>query len=157
MIRLSDEVLPENRTVVNGYIGNVWPEVITFVRSLKWAKGTEELAAKFQSHTTAEEVRLQKNLEDIKYGIDSHEVVRLVSGHGRTETVRWPTLHTSNRLTPGKTLLPMLYLVLKRHLQKISLARKHVLAESEFPDAAETIEYIAEAAMYRVSDLRGEK
>lgn len=87
MIRLSDEVLPENRKVVNEYIDAVWHEAITFVRSLKWEKGTEDLREKFQSHTTAEEERLQKNLEDIKYGIDSHEVVRLISGHGRIETV----------------------------------------------------------------------
>lgn len=51
----------------------------------------------------------------------------------------------------------MLYLVFKRDLQKISLGRKHVLADSELPDAAETVQYIIEAAMYRVSDLRGEK
>lgn len=87
MIRLSEVVLPENRTVVNEYIDGVWHETITFVRSFKWQKGTEELGTRFQSYTTAEEARLQKNLEDIKYGIDSHEVVRLISGHGRIETV----------------------------------------------------------------------
>lgn len=95
MIRLSDEVLPENRTVVNEYIDEVWQEAIRFVRSFKWEKGTEDLGAKFQSHTTAEEARLQKNLEDIKYAIDSHEVVRLISGHGRIETV-WLNTHTTN-------------------------------------------------------------
>ena len=51
----------------------------------------------------------------------------------------------------------MLYLVLKRDLQRISLARKHVLADSELPDALETIEWIVDAAMYRVSDLKGEE
>lgn len=56
-----------------------------------------------------------------------------------------------------QTLFPILYLVLKRDLEKVSLARKHVLADSELPDAVETIQYITEAAMYRVSDLRGER
>lgn len=101
MIRLSDEVLPENRKVVNQYIDEVWHGTITFVRSFRWQKGTEELGARFQSHTAAEEARLQKNLEDIKYGIDSHEVVRLISGHGRIETVWLSTLYTGNRLSPG--------------------------------------------------------
>ena len=99
MIRLSDEVLPENRTVVNQYIDFVWPQAITFVRSFKWEKGTEDLGTKFQSHTTAEEERLQQNLEDVKYGIDSYELVRLISGHGRIETVCFPTFRTRNPLT----------------------------------------------------------
>jgi len=51
----------------------------------------------------------------------------------------------------------MLYLVLKRDLQKISLACKHVLSDSELPDALETIRWINAAAWYRMSDLKGEK
>ena len=50
----------------------------------------------------------------------------------------------------------MLYLILKRDLERISLARKHVLADSELRDASETIEYITNVAMYRISDLKGE-
>jgi len=50
----------------------------------------------------------------------------------------------------------MLYLILKRDLQRISLARKHVLADSELPDAVQTILYVTGAAMYRIADLRGE-
>ena len=79
---------------MNQYIDDVWHETITFARSLKWEKGTEELATKFHSHTSAEETRLEQNLEDIKYGIDSHEVVRLISGHGRIETVFPPHFTT---------------------------------------------------------------
>jgi len=99
MIRLSDEVLPENRKEVNEYIGETWEEVTIFVRSFKWEKGTEDLRAKFQSHVNAEEVRLQKNLDDIKYDIDSYDVVRLISGHGRIETVWSLSVHTSTQLT----------------------------------------------------------
>ena len=87
MIRLSDEVLPENRTGVNEYISEVWEEVTIFVRSIKWEKGTGVIKAQFQSHVAAEEARIQKNLEDIKYDIDNYDSVRLISGHGRIETV----------------------------------------------------------------------
>jgi len=87
MIRLSEEVLPENRKDVNGYIADVWEQVMIYVRSFKWRKSTEDLKAKFKSHIAAEEARLQKNLEDIKYDIDSYDVVRLISGNGRVETV----------------------------------------------------------------------
>ena len=88
MIRLADEVLPENRKQVNEYIGSIWVEATIFVRSFKWEKGTEDLKTKFRSHVDAEEARLQKNLEDIKYTIDDDDVVRLISGNGRIETVR---------------------------------------------------------------------
>jgi len=157
MIRLSDEVLPENREQVNKYIGYVWMEATTFVRSFRWERGTEDLATKFRSHVDAEEARLQKNLEDIRYDIDSDDVVHLISGNGRIETVFSRSLYASTRLTPEQTLFPMLYLVLKRDLQRISLARKHVLADSELSDAVETVLYITGAAMYRIADLRGEK
>ena len=156
MIRLSDEVLPENRKQVNDYIGNVWPEATIFVRSFRWEKGTEDLRTKFRSHVDAEEARLQKNLEDIKYDIDSDDVVHLISGNVRIETVWLRSLYASTQLTPEQTLFPMLYLVFKRDLQKINLARKHVLADSELPDAEETILCITSAAMYRITDLRSE-
>jgi len=51
----------------------------------------------------------------------------------------------------------MLYLLLQRDLQKIVLAGKHVLSESELPDAMTTIQWITLAAWYRMWDLRGEE
>ena len=51
----------------------------------------------------------------------------------------------------------MLYLLLNRDLQKISLARKYVLSESELPDALGTMTWITASARYRVSDLKGER
>ena len=100
MIRLSDEVLPENRKEVNEYIGYVWNEVIIFARSIKWDKGADDLRAQFQSHVAAEEARLQKNFEDIKYDIDSYDSVSLISGHGRIETVLSLVSHPCTKLTP---------------------------------------------------------
>ena len=142
---------------VNEYIGDAWEAVTVLTRSFKWEKGTDELRARFQSHIDAEETRLRKNLDDIKYGIDSYDVVRLISGNGRTETVWFLPFCTSAGLTLEQTLFPMIYLVLSRDLQKISLARKHVLADSELPDCLETIYWITTvAASYRIADLRGE-
>jgi len=50
----------------------------------------------------------------------------------------------------------MLYLALKRDLERISLARKHVLSRFELYDAVETIYFIIDAAWYRLDDLKGE-
>ena len=65
--------------------------------------------------------------------------------------------HARAQLTPEQTLFPMLYLVLKRDLQKISLAREHVLSDSELGGGMDTIQWITLAARYRIVDLEGEK
>ena len=48
----------------------------------------------------------------------------------------------------------MLYLALKRDLERISLARKHVLSDYELFDALDTIMYITDTAWYRIASLR---
>jgi len=156
IIQLADQVLPENRKEMNEYISFVWNHVTVWVRSIKREKGTEELKAKFESHVTAEEARLHRNFEDIMYDIDSYDTVKLIAGNGRPEMVipSTPFLHFST-LIPEQFLFPMLYLALKRDLERISLARKHVLSHFELYDAVETILFISDAAWYRLGDLRG--
>lgn len=157
IINLADEVLPENRKEVNDYIRYVWNHVTVWVRSIKREKGTEELREKFESHVTAEEARLHRNLEDIMYDIDSYDTVKLVAGNGRPETVMPQTPFLCfNALISKQSLFVMLYLALKRDLERISLARKHVLSHFELYDAVETILFIIDAAWYRLADLRGE-
>jgi len=159
MIRLADEVLPENRKEVNEYIYHVWKRVTVFVRSIKREKerDAEELMAKFESYVIAEEARLHRNLEDIRYDIDSFDTVRLIAGNGRPETVisQIPFL-CFDALMFKQFLFPMLYLALKRDLERISLARKYALSQFELWDAVETIIFIKDAAEYRSADLKGE-
>jgi len=90
MIRLAYEVLPENRKEVNTYIARVWTHVTVFVQSIKREKGTDELRSKFESHVATDEARLQRNLEDIKYDIDSYDTIQLIAGEGRAEMVIEP-------------------------------------------------------------------
>jgi len=87
MIRLTYEVLPENRKEVNEYVTMVWSVVTVFVQSIKREKGTEDLKSKFESYVAAEEAKLQRNLEDIKYDIDGYDTALLIAGEGRVETV----------------------------------------------------------------------
>ena len=157
MIRLSDEVLPENRKEVNEYIACVWSSVTMWVRAIKREKGTEELRTRFESYVNAEEARLHRNLEDIKYDIDSYDTVKLVAGDGRPETVILQiSFLCSSTLMPEQFLFPMLYLALKRDLERISLGRKHVLSHFEMWDAVETVLFICDAGWCRLIDLRGE-
>jgi len=87
MIRLASDALPENRREVNKYIARVWTNTVVFVQSVKREKGTEELRSKFEPYVTAEEARLQRNFEDIKYDIDTYDTVQLIAGEGRAEMV----------------------------------------------------------------------
>ena len=157
IINLAGEVLPENRKEVNEYIGEVWNRIMVWIRSIKREKGTEELRSRFESHVTAEEARLHRNLEDVMYDIDSHDTVKLIAGNGRPETVIPQILFLCfNALISEQFLFPLLYLALKRDLERISLARKHVLSHFELWDAVETILFINDTTWYRLDDLQGE-
>lgn len=90
MIHLSSEVLPENRRAVQLYIHRTWARVLTYLQSLYREEGTEELRSRFASYVSAEEARLQRNFEDIKYRIDSPNTFSVIAGEGRLETVNPP-------------------------------------------------------------------
>ena len=104
MIRLSDEVLSENRRTIYPHINEVWKMVMVFVRSIGRDEGTEELTmcptfvgegptrtreliSRFESYVNAEEKRLQRNLGVMNYRIDSPDTFRVIAGDGRIETV----------------------------------------------------------------------
>lgn len=87
MIRLAYEVLPENRKEVNEYIGLIWTMVTILVQAFRREKGTEDLKSKFEPYVIAEEARLQRNFEDIKYNIEGYDTVHLIAGEGRIEMV----------------------------------------------------------------------
>ena len=87
MIRLAYEVLPENRRGVNEYIDSVWTMVTVFVQSIRRASGTEKLRSVFESYIAEEEARLQRNFEDVKYSVNSYDVIQLIAGESRVETV----------------------------------------------------------------------
>ena len=86
MIRLSYEVLPENREAIKEYIQIVWPVVTTFVESVNRG-GPEELRSKFESYVAAEEKKLRRNFEEMRYKIDGPDTVRVIAGEGRAEIV----------------------------------------------------------------------
>ena len=88
MSQLSHHVLPENRRIVNQYIEVAWQYVGPFARSIeKDEEGTPELRSQFEPYVTAEEARLRRNFEAVKYQIEDSETVRLVSEDARLETV----------------------------------------------------------------------
>lgn len=157
MIRLTDEVLPENRKELIDYLSYVWGASMVWVGSIKRRQAIQEIGDKFESYVIAEEERLHRDLEEIKYDIGSVETVMLIARNSRPETVIVQTLSLCfNILISGQFLFPMLYLVLKRDLEKISLACKHVLSDFELADAREAVFFISGAASDRSESLQGE-
>ena len=88
MSQLSHHVLPENRRIVNEHIQAAWRHVGPFARSIeKDEEGTPELKSRFEPYVAAEEARLQRNFEAIKYRVDDSDTVRVVCEERRLETV----------------------------------------------------------------------
>lgn len=87
MIRLSYETLPENRQVISDHINGVWRRVTVFVQSIKREEGTKKSRSKFEPYVTAEEERIQWNLEKFKYKVDGSDTVQVICGENRPETV----------------------------------------------------------------------
>ncbi|KIK64541.1 hypothetical protein GYMLUDRAFT_416337 [Collybiopsis luxurians FD-317 M1] len=77
-------------------------------------------------YSSSEEVRLQENLESVAYDIDTPGTVALVTGPGRIE----------------RFILPLLYLLLKRHLKAFYLARTHILDPEEFWDFTASLQNV---------------
>ncbi|KAJ3851314.1 hypothetical protein EV368DRAFT_65857 [Lentinula lateritia] len=70
------------------------------------------------TYSSSEEKRLEENLECVAYDIDTPATVTLVTGPERIE----------------RFILPLIYLLLRRHLKAFYLARTHILDEQEFWD-----------------------
>lgn len=87
MFHLRDKVQPANRHNVDEYLLSIWDSVMTLTHSVQKYDGPEGPKARFESYVKAEEERLRRNLEDIRYQIDDFATVSLVTGPGRSEIV----------------------------------------------------------------------
>ncbi|KAH8823592.1 hypothetical protein DL96DRAFT_280950 [Flagelloscypha sp. PMI_526] len=80
---------------------------------------------------------LDKSLKLIKYNLDSEAVVRLACGKNRIE--RW--------------IFPVLYLLLRRHLQIFQLAKRYRLHSLEFEDASKSLATLDRMVYARIENL----
>ncbi|KAJ3833971.1 hypothetical protein F5878DRAFT_645514 [Lentinula raphanica] len=115
--------LPSNRYNIDWYLYNICPQIDILVRSLHPLKnGWEEddnLQQIIQQVSTQKERRFQEILETIKYNIDMPSTVALVIGSGSQIE---------------QSILPLIYLVLKRHLNILYLCQTNILHDKEFGD-----------------------
>lgn len=134
------DALPENRMCIATYLNSDAIDGIKqLVRSLA-GLGSEysdlDLAQLATRRREAQEETLTNKLNVVKYEIDSKESIKLF-GSGRIENF----------------LLPLLYLVIRRHLQIMELASTVILVERELESATQTIFNILEGVSLRVNQL----
>ncbi|KAI9068321.1 hypothetical protein FKP32DRAFT_1754486 [Trametes sanguinea] len=124
MFSLERHILQANLRGVQMYLSSVWQVISLLVTALNgpWNQ-PNTLKAHFQDYVAAEEQRILEGLETVRYDIDAEDTLGLVLGPGRVE----------------KSLLPLLSLLLKRHLELFRLCRRTVLNMQELVDARETI------------------
>ncbi|KAG8856424.1 hypothetical protein FRB96_006390 [Tulasnella sp. 330] len=91
-----------------------------------------------EAHRSKNEERITKNLEDIKYEIDGPAAVLAVCGPGRID----------------RHLLPLLYILLKRHAQIIKLCKEYILDPRELELASASLDVVTTEVYNRVSNLK---
>ncbi|KAF9445936.1 hypothetical protein P691DRAFT_777225 [Macrolepiota fuliginosa MF-IS2] len=141
MSRLRRIALPANLYFVEIYIGHytlVGVESILRPTRTDYSPTCPELAALTHTYMDAEEQRLQTSLEEIGYDLDSPATVTLITGPGRIE----------------RYLFPLLYLMLKRHLEVFRYACRHIVDPEEFPHMSATLQSIFRVVDQRIASLR---
>ncbi|KAJ3965956.1 hypothetical protein EV361DRAFT_872790 [Lentinula raphanica] len=115
--------LSSNYYNIDWYLYNICLRIDILVRSLHPLKnGWEEddnLLQIIKQAFTQKERRFQEILETIKYNIDMTSTVALVIGSGSQIE---------------QSILPLIYLVLKRHLKILYLGQTNILHDKEFED-----------------------
>lgn len=94
MFSLLPDIRPANLPAVHDYIESVYRPISTLVVSVNSAPIDEALHAHFKKYTEAEELRLKRNLEAVKYDIDALDTLSLVTGPGSIEKVRIEFLYS---------------------------------------------------------------
>ncbi|KAJ7057168.1 hypothetical protein C8F01DRAFT_1257088 [Mycena amicta] len=117
-------ILPANKAAVNGYLNKISTEVYSLTAALNYCP-----------FNTALQVC---NLEAVKYAIDTRDTLELVTGEGRIE----------------RYVLPVMYLLLKRHFEIFRVCQTHIIHAYELWDALRAMEWVFQPVYARVKLLQ---
>ncbi|KAK7678018.1 hypothetical protein QCA50_018958 [Cerrena zonata] len=135
MFEILPKLQPTNRYWADYYLGKVWPYVAQLLFALQ-REDLPDLQYKFQPFIDYEEARIKKNLKDIKYDVDSADLVSRVGG----ENVE-------------KHVLPLIYSLMERDFEIFRIAQYKVIHVDELWDAVDNLLYVFSAIATRVQDL----
>ncbi|OSX66346.1 hypothetical protein POSPLADRAFT_1133525 [Postia placenta MAD-698-R-SB12] len=138
MFAMRQHLHEANVLMVDSYLSAVWTDICGITTSLEPFYATPQLLERFQSYIDAEEERLKKNLEAIKYHIDDSTTLALVTGPGRIE----------------KYLFPLIYLLLKHDYAVFCIGRKEIVNDRHSIDAFDSQWTINQAVRNRIDDLK---
>ncbi|KAF5346696.1 hypothetical protein D9756_010366 [Leucocoprinus leucothites] len=142
MDRLHHDILADNKRLTDLYLLDSILAIHLVLKSTNVGRGhdfiTPELISITREYTTVEEERLRLNLESIGYDLDTPGTVTLITGPGRIE----------------RYLFPLLFLVLKRHLEAFYYARKHIVSDDEFSRMTTSLNSIFDVVGQRIDSLR---
>lgn len=159
MFAVLPKLLPANAAAANDYINTMYKPVMTLQASVNECYYNEGLQTRFNLYVDKEEARLKASLEAVQYDIDALDTLALVTGPGRIERVRLnfrAEEDFANHFPSFQYLLPLIYLLLKRHFEIFRICQKHVTHSDELWDAADTVLWIGDAVDDRVSMLKCE-
>jgi hypothetical protein len=110
---LESGVLPENRTIVAGFLGHYnFVQLELMLRSVSpyyYNLDAYDLDDKLRSYTKEEEARMEKNLKGVAYEIDDMNTLSLITGEQfePLSSFSWPH-HTANRARENRTCKPII-------------------------------------------------
>ncbi|KAJ3554138.1 hypothetical protein NM688_g3261 [Phlebia brevispora] len=139
MFALRTHILPENRLWVDNYLEKIWFGTARIVESLLPAKGIPaHVKTRFRAYVSLEERRIAENLESVQCNVDAVETVHMIVQRGKIE----------------HHVLPLIYLLLKRHIKTIRTATRQVIdTEDVFVTAASSLQKVHEAMSTRHREL----
>ncbi|KAJ3981905.1 hypothetical protein F5890DRAFT_1611465 [Lentinula detonsa] len=142
IIGLASDVHIKNRARVDEYLtDSVFIDLEKLLRATKsqnrMSPGDLKLAQYVDAYTAEEEKKLEHKLKSIAFELDGPATVSLVTGPGRIE----------------RFLFPLIYLILKQHVQVMYHARTHELDSREFLDMKGTLAVLFSVVHERVESL----
>ncbi|EJF63366.1 hypothetical protein DICSQDRAFT_179341 [Dichomitus squalens LYAD-421 SS1] len=138
MIAIRRLVHPRNLENVDSYLNIVWQAVITLATSFSCPSYSGYILRRFNAHVKSQENSLQERLEKVHYSIGGENTLALVTGPGQIE----------------KHIMPLLYLLLRRHFEIMKLCQTRIIHEDELSDAAQAITDVFEVFKSRYDDLQ---
>ena len=145
--------------MVDKYLDEMWLPLMLSVMGLQPLPLNEKMQRRFKEYVDAEEQRLKRNLETVRYRIDDLTTLSIVTGPGQIEKV-WRSLRMpsgTDVLRPCQHLFPLVYLMLHRDLQVLRACQNNIVAEGELWDSFDNILNVTIACRNRKEALRGEK
>ncbi|KAL6302032.1 hypothetical protein BKA93DRAFT_737677 [Sparassis latifolia] len=137
-LRSKRAIHPANRCQVDNLLSSIWRPTALLIYALQQYNTNRPLRTRFQSYVDAEQTRLRRNLEAVRFDIDGPDTLVLITGPGRIE----------------KFVFPLLYLLVERFYQVIRISCQCVLRQEDIWYAARSIDVVMRAAARRRKHLQ---